>query len=65
MDNPPAASPDSRSVLLIVVIAILAVLMICIVIPICVIVILALLGPSIGNVFSNIIQNLPTATPFD
>jgi len=28
-----------------------------------IIVILALLGPSVGNVFSNIIQNLPTPTP--
>ena len=40
-----------------------AVLALCILIPICVIVILALLGPSVGNVFSNIIQNLPTPTP--
>ncbi len=32
-------------------------------IPICVIAILLLLGPAVGNVFSNIIQELGTPTP--
>jgi hypothetical protein len=39
-----------------------AVALLCLV-PICVIVILTLLGPSIGTVFSNIIENLPSPTP--
>jgi hypothetical protein len=30
---------------------------------ICIIAILLLLGPTVGNVFSNIIENLPTPTP--
>ncbi|MBN2503206.1 MAG: pilus assembly protein [Anaerolineales bacterium] len=36
----------------------LVLLAICVLIPLCVIVILALLGPAIGNVFSNIILGL-------
>jgi uncharacterized RDD family membrane protein YckC len=34
-----------------------------IIVPICVIAILLLLGPTVGNVFSNIIQNLETPVP--
>ncbi len=44
------------------IIAIIAVALLCL-IPICVIVVLTLMGPAIGNVFSNIIENLPSPTP--
>jgi len=63
METPQPASPPAKSKLPIIIIVIVAVLALCILIPICVIVILALMGPSVGNVFSNIIQNLPTPTP--
>jgi hypothetical protein len=32
-------------------------------VPICIIIVLTLMGPSIGTVFSNIIENLPSPTP--
>ena len=63
METPQPASQPANSKLPIIIIVIVAVLALCILIPICVIVILALMGPSVGNVFSNIIQNLPTPTP--
>ena len=51
--------PDNTGKTVGVVIAIiLAVLVVCLLIPLCTIVILALLGPAIGNVFSNIILGL-------
>ncbi len=59
----PEAAPSGGSRLPLILIIVLVVLALCILIPICVIVILALLGPAVGNVFSNIIQNLPTPTP--
>ena len=63
METPQPASPAAQSKLPIIIIVILVVLALCILIPICIIVILAMFGPSVGNVFSNIIQNLPTPTP--
>jgi len=63
METPQPASQPAKSKLPIIVIVVLVVLALCILIPICVVVILALMGPSVGNVFSNIIQNLPTPTP--
>ena len=57
MENLEPVSPP-KSKLPVVVIVILVLLAACIVIPICVIVILALLGPAIGNVFSNIVLNV-------
>jgi len=54
MENPEPVSPPAKSKLPIVVIVILVLLAACIVIPICVIVLLALMGPAVGNVFSNI-----------
>jgi len=58
MENLEPVSPPAKSKLPVVVIVILVLLAACIVIPICVIVILALLGPAIGNVFSNIVLNV-------
>jgi uncharacterized membrane protein len=58
MENLEPVSPPAKSKLPAVVIVILVLLAACIVIPICVIVILALLGPAIGNVFSNIVLNV-------
>lgn len=55
----PAQKSTGRTILIIVAV----IVGLCILIPICVIVILALMGPAIGNTFSNIIQNLPTPTP--
>jgi len=62
MQTPQPASP-ATSKLPTAVIVIVALVIVCILACICVIVILALLGPSVGNVYSNIIENLPTATP--
>lgn len=51
--------PDNTGKTVGIVIGVLLVLLaICVLIPLCVIVILALLGPAIGNVFSNIILGL-------
>jgi len=41
-----------------VIMIIIALPLLCILVAICVIVILALLGPAIGNVFSNIVLNV-------
>jgi hypothetical protein len=62
MDNMQAA-PQPKSKLPVWAIVLIVVVALCILIPVCVIAILALLGPSIGNVFSNVLQNLVTATP--
>jgi hypothetical protein len=56
MNAQPTAPTQSK--LPVVLVVILVLLALCIVIPVCVIVILALLGPAIGNVFSNIIVNM-------
>ncbi len=45
-----------------IIVIIVAVVLLCL-LPICVIAILTLLGPSIGNVFSNIIEEIE-ATPY-
>jgi hypothetical protein len=37
---------------------VIVVVALCVLIPVCVICLLALLGPAIGNVFSNIILNM-------
>lgn len=55
--EPPAAKPKMAPWLIVV----LVLLGICVALPfiaICVIVILALLGPSIGNVFENIVLSI-------
>jgi hypothetical protein len=51
----PQPSQKGPNTILIVVLVLVA---LCVIIPICVICLLALLGPAIGNVFSNIIQNM-------
>ena len=61
MENAPL--PTVKRSFPIWLIVLLVILAACILIPICIIVILALLGPSIGNVFSEIIQNLGTPVP--
>ena len=58
MENLEPVSQPAKSKLPVVVIVILVLLAACILVPICVIVILALLGPAIGNVFSNIVFNV-------
>jgi hypothetical protein len=42
-------------------IVVAAVVAACVLIPVCTIVVLALLGPAIGSVFSNIVTSLPPA----
>ena len=54
MENPVPAAPPAKSKLPVVIIVILVLLAACIVIPVCVIALLALMGPAVGNVFSNI-----------
>lgn len=65
-EMPPAAPgqpPAARSGLPVWAIVLIVVVALLCLIPICIIVILTLLGPAIGTVFSNIIENLPTLTP--
>jgi hypothetical protein len=64
MQTPQPDSPPAKSKLPLVIITIVVVLLIvCVLIACCVLVVPALLGPSVGNVFSNIIENMPTPTP--
>jgi len=57
----PAAPTKSR--LPTAVVVILVVLAACILLCACAVVVLALLGPATGNVFSNIIEQLGTPAP--
>ena len=57
----PSTPPTSK--LPKVIIVVLALVTACVILSVCVIVVLALLGPSVGNVFSDIITNLGTPTP--
>lgn len=59
-DNVTFVPSDSGSSAAIIIVALLAVF---ILIPICLIAILLLLGPVVGNVFSNIVENLQTPVP--
>ena len=63
METSQPASPPTKSKLPTILIIIAALLIVCVLIACCVIAIPALLGPSVGNVFSNIIENLVTPTP--
>jgi len=54
METPQPAQKGPSTILIIVIVLVA----LCIIIPICIICLLALLGPAIGNVFSNIIQNM-------
>ena len=63
MTSPASDTPSNKRFpkLLMVILVLFGV---CMLASIAVIVILALLGPAIGTVFSNIITNLPTPTPY-
>ena len=63
METPQPASQPAKSKLPTIVIIIVVLLIVCVLAACCVIAVLTLLGPSVGNVFSNIIENLPTPTP--
>lgn len=52
------ASEESKQGLSPIIIAVIVIVAILILLPCCIIVILALLGPAIGNVFSNILEDL-------
>lgn len=56
MEQPaPAQNNNTMKIVIAVVVGLVAC---CVLVPICVIVILALLGPAIGNVFSNVILGI-------
>ena len=57
MTNQPPAAPSKGKIPAIVVI-LLILLVLCIVLPCCIIILLSLLGPAVGNVFSNIILEI-------
>ena len=63
MTIPPSDTP-SKSRFPRIIIVVLGLFGVCMLASIAVIVVLALLGPAIGTVFSNIITNLPTPTPY-
>lgn len=60
MDNVTFVPSDSGSGAAMVIILLIGLF---IIVPICVIAVLLLLGPAVGNVFSNIIENLETPAP--
>jgi len=62
MATPPPTAP-STSGLPKVIIVLLVLAVACVILSVCVIVVLALLGPSVGNVFSNVITTLGTPAP--
>jgi hypothetical protein len=55
---PQAPQDQSNTALKVIIILLVILLVLCICPPVVVIVILALLGPSIGNIFSNIVLSL-------
>ncbi len=57
-ENIPAAQPEKSSGLPVWAIVIIVIVAILCLLPICIIAILTLLGPTIGNVFSNIIDTI-------
>jgi small neutral amino acid transporter SnatA (MarC family) len=61
MNAQPSATTQSKLPVAIVVILVL--LVACVLLCVCAIVVLALLGPTTGNVFSNIIQEIGTPVP--
>ena len=62
MDAPQPTVP-AKGKLGTTVVVVLVVLAACILLCVCSVVVLALLGPATGSVFSNIIQQLGTPTP--
>ncbi len=63
MQAPSPAPSKPNNTLIIVIILVLAVVVVCCLIPFCVIAILALLGPQIGNVFSQVTRDLQMIPP--
>ncbi|MCL4303382.1 MAG: RDD family protein [Anaerolineae bacterium] len=59
-DNVTFVPSDSGSSAAIIIVALVSLF---ILVPICIIAVLLLLGPVVGNVFSNIVENLGTPTP--
>ncbi len=57
MTDQPTPAPSKGKIPTVIVI-LLILLALCIVIPCCIIVLLSLLGPAVGNVFSNIILEI-------
>jgi len=61
--NLPAEQPKKKSPWITVLIIVVVLIVVCCICALFVPTILALLGPSVGNVFSNIIEGLVTPTP--
>jgi len=59
MSTPSSENKTLKTIIIVVVIL----LALCICLPVCVIAVLALLGPSIGTVFSNIVDNVGLVAP--
>ena len=57
----PGTTPTSRIPKVVVILAVLV--LACIAVSVCVILLLTLMAPAVGNVFSNIITTLGTPTP--
>lgn len=57
MTNQPPPAPSKGKIPTVVVI-LLILLVFCILLPCCIIILLSLLGPAVGNVFSNIILEI-------
>ncbi len=58
----PASAKKDNSTTKIVIGVLVAVFVLCCIIPICVMAMLTLMGPSVGNVFSNVVTTLEATT---
>lgn len=62
MDNPESATASHNTAIIVGVVVILV--LVCLAVPVCAIAGLTLMGPSVGNVFSNIVTAIAvTPTP--
>lgn len=57
--EPQQPTGKSSKTWIVVVVIVAFVLAACVIVPICLILLLALMGPTVGNVFSNIITSIP------
>ncbi len=57
--EPQQPTAKSGKTWIVVVVIVALVLAACVIVPLCVVLLLALLGPTVGNVFSNIITSIP------
>ena len=57
-ESEPPAAKGKMAPWLIVLLIVLCICIALIVVPICVIIVLALLGPAVGNIFSNIVISI-------